>query len=220
MFKLRFNNKEEVVFERLTYTAELIEEAIKVLQGEMDQVRKGNYDQIPSHLVKIKMLHEKAEMLREEILSTLYGEAFLPDFKESMVMLTQALFNTLSAVKDASRALGSRKIDKKCVSILSEMLNTYLALVSEAAAKTHELTRYLNNDMEAALKIGREIQAMEREGDDIKDSLLQRLYEIEKEVDIISILQMKDIILFIDDILDSLEEATLSVEIFYATLKS
>ncbi|WP_338604594.1 DUF47 domain-containing protein [Sulfolobus tengchongensis] len=220
MFKLRFNNKEEEVFERLTYTTELIGEAVKILQSEMEYVRRGSYDQIPTHLIKIKSLHEKAEIIREEILSTLYGEAFLPDFKESMVMLTQALFNTLSSVKDAARALGSRKIDPKCMNVLAEMLNTYLALVNEATVKIHELSRYLSSDMEAALKIGREIQAMEREGDDIKDALLQRLYEIEKEVDIISILQMKDIILFIDDILDSLEDATLSIEVFYATLKA
>ncbi|MEM0090998.1 MAG: DUF47 domain-containing protein [Saccharolobus sp.] len=220
MFKLRLNNKEEEIFERLTYTTELIEEAIKILQSEVEAVRKGNYDQIPNHLIKIKSLHEKAGMLREEILSMLYGEAFLPDFKESMVMLTQSLFDTLSAVKDASRALGSRKINPKCMTALYDMLNTYLALVSEASSKMHELSIRLGEDMEASLKIGREIQAMEREGDEIKDTLLQRLYEIEKEVDIISILQMKDIILFIDDILDSLEDATLSVEIFYSTLKS
>ncbi|AAK42599.1 protein of unknown function DUF47 [Sulfolobus islandicus Y.G.57.14] len=220
MFKLRLNNKEEEVFERISFTAELIGEAVKILQNEVNHVRKGENDQIPADLIKIKSIHERAGMLREEILSTLYGEAFLPDFKESMVMLTQALFNTLSSVKDAARALGSRKVDLKCVTILSDMLITYLALVNEASLKIHELTRHLGSDVEVSLKLSREIQAMEREGDDIKDTLLQRLYEIEKEIDIISILQMKDVIIFIDDILDSLEDATLSVEVFYATLKS
>ncbi|ADX81626.1 DUF47 domain-containing protein [Saccharolobus islandicus] len=220
MFKLRLNNKEEEVFERISFTAELIGEAVKILQNEVDHVRKGENDQIPADLIKIKSIHERAGMLREEILSTLYGEAFLPDFKESMVMLTQALFNTLSSVKDAARALGSRKVDLKCVTILSDMLITYLALVNEASLKIHELTRHLGSDVEVSLKLSREIQAMEREGDEIKDTLLQRLYEIEKEIDIISILQMKDVIIFIDDILDSLEDATLSVEVFYATLKS
>jgi len=220
MFKLRLNNKEEEVFDRISFTAELIGEAVKILQNEVNHVRKGENDQIPADLIKIKSIHERAGMLREEILSTLYGEAFLPDFKESMVMLTQALFNTLSSVKDAARALGSRKVDLKCVTILSDMLITYLALVNEASLKIHELTRHLGSDVEVSLKLSREIQAMEREGDDIKDTLLQRLYEIEKEIDIISILQMKDVIIFIDDILDSLEDATLSVEVFYATLKS
>lgn len=31
---------------------------------------------------------------------------------------------------------------------------------------------------------------------------------------------MKDIILFIDEILDSMEEATISVELLYATMKA
>ncbi|MEM4076258.1 MAG: DUF47 domain-containing protein, partial [Metallosphaera sp.] len=54
----------------------------------------------------------------------------------------------------------------------------------------------------------------------VKDMLIQRLYDSESVADVISVLQIKDVIIFMDDILDYMEEATLSIETLYATLKA
>jgi hypothetical protein len=61
---------------------------------------------------------------------------------------------------------------------------------------------------------------LERSGDELKDMLISRLYSMEKDIDLITILQMRDVIFFLDDILDFMEDATLSIEVLYATLKS
>ncbi len=214
------SNKETKIYSDLMRMSEMITEGVSALKDEFSALRKFDKDPIVADMIKIKGYHERIAMLREEVLSTLYGEAFLPDFKETIVMLTQALYSTIKAVKDASRAMSSRTPNEKCILSLSEGLVTYLSLVSEASKKTTDLISAIQVDMEEAIKVGKEIQAMERQGDEIKDSLLQRLYEMEKELDIISILQMKDIILFIDEILDNMEEATLSVELLYATMKA
>lgn len=221
MLKFRIlSNKEGQIYSNLMKMSSMIREAVTTLQDEFSAIRRGDRDPIASEMIRIKGYHERIAMLREEILSTLYGEAFLPDFKETIVMLTQSLYNTVKAVKDASRAMSSRTPNERCIISLSEGLLTYLSLVNEASKKTSDLISAIQVDMEEAIKVGKEIQAMERQGDEIKDTLLQRLYDMEKEVDIISILQMKDIILFIDEILDSMEEATLSVELLYATMKA
>ncbi|MEM0374072.1 MAG: DUF47 family protein, partial [Sulfolobales archaeon] len=91
--------------------------------------------------------------------------------------------------------------------------------VEEAVKKLISMLDKIQNDIEDALKIGKQIQAMEREGDEIKDNIIIRLYEMEGKIDIISLLQMKDFILNVDDILDNLEEATVSIELLYATLR-
>ncbi|BBG24294.1 DUF47 domain-containing protein [Sulfuracidifex tepidarius] len=221
MLKFRFiSNKESQIYSNLMKMSSMITEGVVALQDEFSSIRRDNKDPIATDVIKIKGYHERIAMLREEILSTLYGEAFLPDFKETIVMLTQSLYSTIKAVKDASRAMSSRTPNEKCIVSLSEGLITYLSLVVEASRRTSDLISAIQIDMEEAIKVGKEIQAMERQGDEIKDSLLQRLYDMEKELDIISILQMKDIILFIDEILDNMEEATLSVELLYATMKA
>ena len=78
----------------------------------------------------------------------------------------------------------------------------------------------MKTDMKEAIRIGKEIQLLERNGDDIKDVLIQKLYDSEGIADVISVLQFKDVIIFMDDILDYMEEATLSIETLYATLKA
>jgi uncharacterized protein Yka (UPF0111/DUF47 family) len=213
-----FKGKESEIIERLTYIAEIIVEASTILKNEFLLVKKG--EETHEILIKIKSLHNKAGILREEILSLLYSEPFLPDFKESIVLLTQKLLDALNSIKDAIRSLNYRRVNEKCISIVYDSTTSYLALVEEASKKVFELVSTLLKDLDLALKIGREIQLIEREGDEIKDSILQRLYSIEREVDVISILQFRDFILSTDDVLDNFEDATLSVEMLYATLKS
>jgi Phosphate transport regulator (distant homolog of PhoU) len=213
-------SKEDMVFQKLQIMTQDIKTAISKLHETYNSVKRGDRDAYIGEMVRIKTVYEHVAMVREEVLSALYGEAFLPDFKESMVMLSQAIYDTSKAVKDTARALTFRRVSEKCLTMLTEQIEAYLSLVEEASSKLSLMVSQMSNDIGEAIKTGREIQILERSGDEIKDSLLTRLYELESQTDVISILQLKDVILFMDDILDFMEEATMSVEVFYATLKS
>jgi len=219
MIKLTLN-KEQLLFSKVLQIAESIKDASNRLTSLYINIFKQNYDASTMEMVKIKGIYEKIALVREDIVSMLYGEAFLPDFKESMMMLTQSLYETMKAIKDSGRAISSRKPDEKLCKILQENLLSYLSTISEASEKLVEMISLLQKDIGEAVKVGKEIQLLERNGDDIKDGLIQRLYESEKDSDIISILQLKDVIIFLDDILDNMEETSLSIETLYATLKS
>lgn len=213
-------NKEELLFSKLLDIAENIKNAINELNVLYQDVFSQKYTDAISRAIKIKGIYERVGFAREEIVNMLFGEAFLPDFKESMLMLTQSLYETMKAVKDAGRAITSRKIDTNLCKNLETNFVQYLALIQDAAEKLVLMISYLPKDIKEAISIGKEIQLIERNGDDLKDMMIQKTYEIEKNSDIISILQMKDVITFLDDILDYMEEAKLSVETLYATLKA
>jgi len=219
MIKLTLN-KEQLLFSKVLQITESIKDASNRLTSLYINIFRQNYDASTIEMVKIKGVYEKIALVREDIVSMLYGEAFLPDFKESMMMLTQSLYETMKAIKDSGRAISSRKPDEKLCKILQENLLSYLSTISEASEKLVTMISLLQKDIGEAVKVGKEIQLLERNGDEIKDSLIQRLYESEKDSDIISILQLKDVIIFLDDILDNMEETSLSIETLYATLKS
>lgn len=219
MIKLSVN-KEELLFSKLFDISENIKMAINDLNSLYLDIFSGKHGEALSKAIKIKGIYERVGFAREDIVNMLFGEAFLPDFKESMLMLTQSLYDTMKAVKDAGRAITSRKIDNNLCANLENNFIQYLALIREASEKLVLMISYLPKDIRESIKIGKEIQLIERNGDDIKDMMIQKIYEIEKNSDIISVLQMKDIITFLDDILDNMEESTLSVETLYATLKS
>ncbi|NON62656.1 DUF47 domain-containing protein [Acidianus sp. RZ1] len=213
-------SKEEVLFNELIEMAQNIEDASSVLSALFLDVFKGDYFSATSKNIKIKSIYERISMNREDIVSTIYREAFLPDFKESMLSLTHSIYYVMKSVKDAGRAMTSRKPSELLCLQLKENFLNYLATINEASKKMKQMISMLSNNIKESLKVGKEIQMLERNGEEIKDSMIQRLYELEKDNEVISILQMKDVITFLDDILDNMEEASLSVEILYSTLKS
>jgi Phosphate transport regulator (distant homolog of PhoU) len=97
---LKFSiNKEEVIFSKTFEIAKSVDESILKLQDLVKKVLEGDRGSLSADLVKIKAIYERVAMTREEVVSLLYGEAFLPDFKESMMMLNQALYNAIKAVQ-------------------------------------------------------------------------------------------------------------------------
>ncbi|MCY0874024.1 MAG: DUF47 family protein [Acidianus infernus] len=218
---LKFSiNKEELLFSKLLEIAENIKDSTSLLNSLYLDIFNTNYQNATAKMVKIKGIYERIALIREDIISMLYGEAFLPDFKESMLTLTQSLYEIMKSIKDAGRAITSRKPDEKLCSTLQSNFVSYLSLIQDGAEKLVLMISLLKKDIKEAIRIGKEIQLIERNGDEMKDLMIQRLYENEKESDIISILQLKDVITFLDDILDGMEDSTLSVETLYATLKS
>ncbi|MCY0859572.1 MAG: DUF47 family protein [Sulfolobaceae archaeon] len=219
MLKIKIN-KENDIFVRLEKLASSLEETVNQLDGVFKGLKDNNEDVKKFGLVKIKTIYERTAMIREEIMSILYSEAFLPDFKESMVNLTYNIYNAIKAAKDSATAINSRTPARHCIDNLSNDILEYLSLIKEATQKMKLMISLIPKDLQEAVKVGKEIQMLERAGDEIKDSILRKLYDMEQYVDLLSLLQMKDIVLFMDDILDEMEEATISVEIFLATLKA
>lgn len=159
-------------------------------------------------------------MSREEIMSMLYKEPFLPDFKESMLKITQALYDVTKAIKDSARALTMRNVNCEVLKRVDGHILKYLGVVVEASVKLTLMISLLKDNVQESLKISKEIQNLERLGDEVKDLLIEEIYKADNVSDLISIIQMKDFILSLDDALDSMEEAAIGVELFYVTLKS
>lgn len=219
LLKLKLN-KENEIFTRLEKLAKTLEDVVGKLNDVFIGLKTGDLDRERIGLVRIKASYERAAMVREEIMSILYSEAFLPDFKESMVNLTYDVYSAIKAAKDSATAMSSRMPASHCVETLANNIAEYLDLIKEASQRMQVMISLIPKDLQEAAKVGKEIQVLERAGDEMKDSMLRKLYDMEKNVDLLSLLQMKDIVLFMDDILDEMEEATISVEIFLATLKA
>jgi uncharacterized protein Yka (UPF0111/DUF47 family) len=218
LFKIK-QTKEQVIFDKLTTIAADIRDAVELLRTLFKEYVERDYEQVLLVFTRIKSISDRVAMIREEIISTLYKEPFLPDFKETMLNLTQSLFEVTKAAKDSARALVARQIQGDLVEKIREPTMSYLAIVTEASAKLVLMISYLSNNVEESIRISKEIQSLERQGDELKDMIIETAYKV-GSVDAVSIIQLRDFILFLDDVLDSMEEASLGVETFYVTLKS
>lgn len=218
LIKLK-QSKEQVVFDKLTSISADIRDSIELLRTFFKEYLNGNDDQTHLIFTRIKSISDRAAAIREEIVSLLYGEPFLPDFKETMLNLTRALNDVIKALKDSARSLMIRRVNPALLMKIREQTLSYLAVITEASARLVLMISYLSTNVEEAIRISKEIQGLERQGDEIKDALLMAVYG-QEAMDSISVMQLRDFILFLDNILDGMEEASLHVETFYITMKS
>ncbi|MCG2871176.1 MAG: DUF47 family protein [Sulfolobales archaeon] len=218
MIKLK-QSKEQVVFDKLTSISADIRDSIELLRTFFKEYLNGNDDQTHLIFTRIKSISDRAAAIREEIVSLLYGEPFLPDFKETMLNLTRALNDVIKALKDSARSLMIRRVNPAMLMKIREQTLSYLAVITEASARLVLMISYLSTNVEEAIRISKEIQGLERQGDEIKDAILMAVYG-QEAMDSISVMQLRDFILFLDNILDGMEEASLHVETFYITMKS
>jgi len=218
LIKLK-QSKEQVVFDKLTSISADIRDSIELLRTFFKEYLNGNDDQTHLIFTRIKSISDRAAAIREEIVSLLYGEPFLPDFKETMLNLTRALNDVMKALKDSARSLMIRRVNPAMLMKIREQTLSYLAVITEASARLVLMISYLSTNVEEAIRISKEIQGLERQGDEIKDAILMAVYG-QEAMDSISVMQLRDFILFLDNILDGMEEASLHVETFYITMKS
>jgi predicted phosphate transport protein (TIGR00153 family) len=218
LIKLK-QSKEQVVFDKLTSISADIRDSIELLRTFFKEYLNGNDDQTHLIFTRIKSISDRAAAIREEIVSLLYGEPFLPDFKETMLNLTRALNDVIKALKDSARSLMIRRANPAMLMKIREQTLSYLAVITEASARLVLMISYLSTNVEEAIRISKEIQGLERQGDEIKDAILMAVYG-QEAMDSISVMQLRDFILFLDNILDGMEEASLHVETFYITMKS
>ncbi|MCQ4366620.1 MAG: DUF47 family protein [Sulfolobales archaeon] len=218
MIKLK-QSKEQVVFDKLTSISADIRDSIELLRTFFKEYLNGNDDQTHLIFTRIKSISDRAAATREEIVSFLYGEPFLPDFKETMLNLTRALNDVMKALKDSARSLMIRRVNPAILMKIREQTLSYLAVITEASARLVLMISYLSTNVEEAIRVSKEIQGLERQGDEIKDAILMAVYG-QEAMDSISVMQLRDFILFLDNILDGMEEASLHVETFYITMKS
>ncbi|MCQ4407023.1 MAG: DUF47 family protein [Sulfolobaceae archaeon] len=218
LIKLK-QSKEQVVFDKLTSISADIRDSIELLRTFFKEYLNGNDDQTHLIFTRIKSISDRAAATREEIVSLLYGEPFLPDFKETMLNLTRALNDVMKALKDSARSLMIRRVNPAMLMKIREQTLSYLAVITEASARLVLMISYLSTNVEEAIRVSKEIQGLERQGDEIKDAILMAVYG-QEAMDSISVMQLRDFILFLDNILDGMEEASLHVETFYITMKS
>ena len=220
MLKIRFSqDKESQIFERLTSISADVRDSVELIRS-LYRIYCENKDDVNQVFVRIKSISDRVAMSREEIMSVLYREPFLPDFKEAMLKITQALYDVTKAIKDSARALTTRNVNCEVLRKVDESILKYFGVIVEASTKLTLMISLLRDNVQESLKISKEVQNFERLGDEVKDILLEQIYRMDNISDFVSIIQMRDFVLSLDDALDSMEEAAIGVELFYVTLKS
>lgn len=179
---------------------------------------------------KISDLETNADKSRRKFTSTLHKGAFLPAFRGDLARLAERLDDVADAAEEAMRVILLReklfialsKAEKKRKS--AKAIRGDLVKMAGLATKTIEALKsaviMMIINVDAANEKADEVEKLEHESDIIEQGLINDLYEHEKLLDPISVMQLKEIIYRIGSISDRAEDASDVITIISYSFKA
>lgn len=153
---------------------------------------------------EVHHLESEADGARREIQQCLFRGAFPPLLREDFLKLaelTDAVANKAEEACDflvLQRPLIPEGIRDRVVGIAEESVNAFLVFM--------DCVRYLEQDLDAALKFVRAVQSKEHEVDELRWEALRKLFD--SELEMAQKLLTRDLIVKMSEVSDCIEDAS------------
>jgi hypothetical protein len=179
---------------------------------------------------KISDLETNADKSRRKFTCALQKGAFLPVFRGDLARLAEKLDDVADAAEEAMRVillreklftvLAKAEKKRKSAKIIKEGLVKMAGLATKTVEALKSAVSMMMSNVDAANKKANEVEELEHESDIIEQGLINDLYEHEKLLDSISVMQLKEIIDGIGSISDRAEDASDTISIISYTLRA
>ena len=212
--------KEFEILKLVERHASVARDAVRRLADVYSSLRRYAWGEALEKTYEVAMLEREADSVREKIAAKIFREAWLPEFREAIMRLIEDIDNVADTAKDVARILTHRKFNPGIIRRLEPEFEAYMKLAVRAADLIVESIKMLPESMELALRTARKIEEIEMKVDEVKMLLLSKLYELENETGILTLLQIKDVILFIDTLVDKAEDFSDTMELVYLSFRA
>jgi len=116
------------------------------------------------------------------------------------------------AAQNAARILSETPIDTHSFLILYEQsdatLSHLFARLRTCVDTVQDSLKCLESDAQAAVAKSLMVERAEEEADEIKNVLLKRIFSHKSEIEVLTLLQLRDFVLKLDDIADAAEDSS------------
>ena len=157
----------------------------------------------------ISVYESLADDLYLKSLITLCEGAFFSGLREDFIRLLNSIDDIADYAKDSSQILARSRLDKmlrKCSAGGDVSFNLFLDKVVETVEVLRSAVYDLEKNSAAVIKKSIKVKELEEEADDIKWKLLRAIFSL--EIDSLTLLELKDLVLTIDGIADSAAQSS------------
>lgn len=215
------HSREHDILQMIVEQTTIVYNSIFLLEDLFQKLKNGDWGYAIEKSLEIAREEHKADTKREEIATKIFKEAYMPDFKETVLMLIEKIDEVIDSIKDTSRIATQRKFDEKLLNVLEPEFTAYVKLCVRAIETMFKSISNLVTNIDESIKFINEIKSLEVQVDEMKMLLVKRIYNIdERTVSILTLLQIKDVVLFLDNIVDNAEDVGDVLQLLYFTIKS
>jgi len=217
MFKTK---KEKEVIENYKKHLSIARECMDLFSRQISELFRGNWEKINA---LEKEIYEK-ERLGDELRRKneyLFSEGLLfPADRMLFLNLSEEIDKVIDKIQQVSRILTLRKPSEEAINFLRDSsIHEYLEITKKSVETLYKSAIHLLENREMALKKAHEVERYESKADELKLELLKKLYSEERNIDVLSLLQLEKLILWIDAISDKAEDASDVIVLITAKMK-
>lgn len=206
-----FGRKEKQVLQLLTEHLDQVFDAVSDLEMLISSIisEEASLDSSAVFETKIEMIsiHESfADDSYLKSLITICNGAFFSGLREDFMKLFESIDDIADFAKDSSQILARSKLDeplKKYCKDREASFHLYLEKIVKSVEVLKKAVYDLGRDANSVIKRFIEVKELEEEVDDMKWRLLKTIFSQGAEMDVLTLLELKDLVLTLDEIADA-----------------
>jgi len=183
---------------------------ISILIEENPKIRTSAV--IEENIEMISIYESSADDIYLQSLIALCEGAFFSGLREDFIKLFENIDDIADFSKDSSQIIARSRLDSSSLKMLCEepeaSLSLYIKKIVGSVKALREAVKELERDVEQVIKKSIEVKAFEEEADDIKSRLIETVYSRRAELDILTLLELKELVLTLDEIADAAERSS------------
>lgn len=211
----RFNligMKERRVLDLISDHFGVVVRTVQQLEPVLEAARLGDWNSVEKTADKISEMETLADGLHRDAVVAISQGAFFSGTREDFLELMEKNDEVADAAQNAARILAEYPIDGRAFLVLyGETGATLGDMFAKLLAEVHlleESIRALESDAEIAVSKALLVERAEEEGDEVKNRLIKSIFRHKSELDVLTVLQLRDFVLKLDDIADAAEDAS------------
>jgi predicted phosphate transport protein (TIGR00153 family) len=186
--------------------------AVEQLEPMLESAKTGNWKNVEEESSKVRELETLADGLHRDAVVAVSQGAFFSGTREDFLELMEKNDEIADAAQNAAGILAETPIDQKSYLVMymepKETLGDLFNRLLSAVRILRESINALETDAEIAVNKALLVEHEEEEADEIKNRLLKHIFTHKTELEVLTLLQLRDLVLKLDDVADAAEDSS------------
>ncbi len=206
------NRKERRVLELISDHFDIVLRTVQQLEPLFESAKTGDWKRVETITDKIAEFETLADGLHRDAVLAISQGAFFSGTRDDFLELMEENDEVADAAQNAARILAESTINPQSFLILYEepkaTLNELFNLLQTGVKLLQESIKGLERDAEVAVSKSLLVERAEEEADEIKNRLIKRIMAHKVDLEVFTLLQLRDFVLKLDDIADAAEDSS------------
>lgn len=204
--------KERRVLELISDHFRTVVKTVQQLEPLLESAKAGDWTSLQRISDKVAELETIADGLHRDAVVAISQGAFFSGTREDFLELMEENDEVADAAQNAARILAESPIDQRSFLILYEepkaTLYDLFTTLQSSVLLLEDSIRSLESDTEVAVSKSLLVERAEEDADEIKNRLIKRIFSHKSDIEVLTLLQLRDFVLKLDEIADAAEDSS------------